>query len=227
MGTTERLNGPSAGLSRIAEWIVQKAVARLPASARERYREEWIADLRESRSIISKLYSALGMFFAARDISRILTLADGISGAISSQLRQGNLYKGPDRVEPKIELKVTWEKGGLYPLLFGGRPDFKVDIERSRLPEVNEKELVKHLLEIEAKYPLHFAGRLPRGAAAHVFDDDAIDLLAEKREGLSLLDLAGAEIELAERLGRPVGIVLKSGLKGADRENILALVQPL
>jgi hypothetical protein len=97
------------------------------------------------------------MFFAARDISRILTLADGISGAISSQLRQGNLYKGPDRVEPKIELKVTWQKGGLYPLLFGGRPDFKVDIERSRLPEVNEKELVKHLLEIEAKYPLHFA----------------------------------------------------------------------
>ena len=68
---------------------------------------------------------------------------------------------------------------------------------------------------------------LPRGTAAHVSEDDAIDLLAEMREGLSLLSLVGAELDLADRIGRPVGIVLVSGLKGADGERVKASARPL
>lgn len=62
--------------------------------------------------------------------------------------------------------------------------------------------LVAAVQDIEARYPLRVLGRLPRGAAARVFGEDALDLLAKKRKGLSLLTLAGAEIDLAERFER-------------------------
>jgi hypothetical protein len=84
-----------------------------------------------------------------------------------------------------------------------------------------------HLQAVEEKFPLHFVGLLPRGAAAHVPEEDAIDLLAEKRSGLSLLGLAGAEIELGKRLGRPVGIVLVSGLRGEEGQRVKASARPL
>jgi hypothetical protein len=93
--------------------------------------------------------------------------------------------------------------------------------------QIDRKQLLAHLQAVEDKFPLHFVGLLPRGAAAHVFEQDAIDLLAEKREGLSLLSLAGAEIALAEKIGRPVGIVLVSGLRGDDGERVKASARPL
>ena len=40
-------------------------------------------------------------------------------------------------------------------------------------------------------------GLLPRGSAAHVFEEDALDFLAEKRPGLDLLGLCEAEVDLA------------------------------
>jgi predicted nucleotidyltransferase len=60
-----------------------------------------------------------------------------------------------------------------------------------------------------------------------VFGDDAVDLLAEKLPGLSLTSLTGAEIDLSTRLKRPVGIVLKSELKGREEEEVLGEMQPL
>ena len=93
--------------------------------------------------------------------------------------------------------------------------------------QIDRKKLLEHLLAVEDKFPLRFVGLLPRGAAAHVFEDDAVDLLAEMREGLSLLTLVGAEHALAERIGRPVGIVLVSGLRGEDGERVKASARPL
>ena len=87
--------------------------------------------------------------------------------------------------------------------------------------------LVSAVQAIEALYPLRVLGRLPRGAAVHVFGEDALDLLAKKREGLSLLTLAGAEVDLAERLGRPVGIVLTSELHGQEAIRLTEAVRPL
>ena len=79
---------------------------------------------------------------------------------------------------------------------------------------------------MEDRFPLHFVGLLERGSAPHVFGEDAIDLLAEKRDGLSLLGLAKAEVELSERIGHPVGIVLVSGLKGDYGDRVKASVRP-
>jgi predicted nucleotidyltransferase len=95
------------------------------------------------------------------------------------------------------------------------------------IQQIDRQRFLDHLHAVEAKFPLHFVGTLPRGTAAHVFEDDAIDLLAEMREGLSLLSLAGAEVELSDRLGRPVGIVLVGGLRGDYGERVKASARPL
>ena len=84
-----------------------------------------------------------------------------------------------------------------------------------------------HVATIEAKYPIKILGILPRGAAAHVFEVTALDLLAEKKSGLSLLGLCDAEVDLAELIGRPVGIVLVSGLRGREAEEFPRLMQPM
>jgi predicted nucleotidyltransferase len=93
--------------------------------------------------------------------------------------------------------------------------------------QIDRRILLAQLQAVEQKFPLRFVGLLPRGSAAHVFGDDAVDLLAEKRPGLSLTSLTGAEIDLSKRLKRPVGIVLKSELKGREEMEVLAEVQPL
>jgi predicted nucleotidyltransferase len=94
-------------------------------------------------------------------------------------------------------------------------------------PDINRSILRMHVAAIEAKYPIKIVGLLPRGSVGHVFDDNAIEFLAEKRPGLSLLDLAGAEVDLGDLLGRQVGIVLVSGLKGHEAEEFPRLVEPV
>jgi hypothetical protein len=93
--------------------------------------------------------------------------------------------------------------------------------------QIDRRVLLAHLHATEEKFPLRFVGLLPRGSAPHVSGDDAVEFLAEKGEGLSLLGLASAEVELSDRLGRPVGIILRSELHGNDETRILAGLQPL
>src|SRR6267142_1260119 len=93
--------------------------------------------------------------------------------------------------------------------------------------QIDRENLRHHLHDIEEKYPLRIVGFLARGSAPHVFGDDALDFLAEKREGLSLLSLASAEVDLSDKLGHPVGIVLRSELHGNDAVRVLATFQPL
>ena len=93
--------------------------------------------------------------------------------------------------------------------------------------QIDHRILLTHLHAAEEKFPLRFVGLLPRGSAPHVFGDDAVNFLAEKKPGLSLLDVAEAEVELTDRLGRPVGIILRSELHGDDAKRILAELQPL
>jgi hypothetical protein len=94
-------------------------------------------------------------------------------------------------------------------------------------PVIHRSILKQRVATVEAKHPIKLLGLLPRGSAAHIFDEDALDFLGEKRSGLDLLGLCEAEVELAGLLGRPVGIVLVSGLKGADGERVGASVRPL
>jgi predicted nucleotidyltransferase len=94
-------------------------------------------------------------------------------------------------------------------------------------PDINRSILRMHVAAIEAKYPIKIIGLLPRGSVGHVFEDSALDFLAEKRPGLSLLELSGAEIDLAEKLGRPVGIVLVSGLRDREAEEFPRTVEAI
>ena len=94
-------------------------------------------------------------------------------------------------------------------------------------PDVNRSILRMHIAAIEAKHPLKILGLLPRGSAAHIFDDNALDFLAEKRPGLDLLGLSQAQVDLSDLLGRPVGIVLVSGLKGREAVELPRLLEPV
>lgn len=95
------------------------------------------------------------------------------------------------------------------------------------MPIPNRSILRMHVAAIEEKYPIRIVGLLPRGGVGHVFDDNALDFLAERREGLSLLGLSGAEVDLADKLGRPVGIVLVSGLRDREAEEFPKIVEPI
>jgi predicted nucleotidyltransferase len=94
-------------------------------------------------------------------------------------------------------------------------------------PDINRSILRMHIATIEAKYPIKIVGLLPRGSVGHVFEDDALDFLAEKRPGLDGLELVKAELNLSELLGRPAGIVLVSGLKGREAEEFPRVVEPV
>src|SRR5947209_3010737 len=65
-------------------------------------------------------------------------------------------------------------------------------------PIINRSALLHHIRAIEEKYRLTIAGFLPRGIAAHIDHEKAVDFLADKKPGLSLLDLASAEIDLGD-----------------------------
>jgi hypothetical protein len=91
--------------------------------------------------------------------------------------------------------------------------------------EIDRRILLTHLRAIEERLPLRFVGLLAPGSATHVFGDDAVNFLAEGQPNASLLDVAQAEVELSERLGRPVAIILRSELHGADAQRILAGLQ--
>ena len=94
-------------------------------------------------------------------------------------------------------------------------------------PVLNRPILKHHVSTIEAAHPIKILGLLPRGSAAHVFEEGALDFLAEKRPGLDLLGLSQAEADLGNLLGRPVGIVLVSGLKGREAEEFPKALEPL
>ncbi len=82
-----------------------------------------------------------------------------------------------------------------------------------------------HIAAVEGMFPLRFIGALPRGCVGHVneADESALEFLAEDLQGLSLLDLCKAEIELGRRLGRSVGIVLHGGLKSDEAARLANL----
>lgn len=94
-------------------------------------------------------------------------------------------------------------------------------------PDAYRHILRHHVATVEGKYPLKVIGLLPRGSAVHVHEGDALDFLAKKRLGLSLLDVAQAEVDLANALGRPVGIVLTSEVRGEEAARLTAAARPL
>ncbi|HYF56514.1 MAG TPA: hypothetical protein VEA41_19830 [Salinarimonas sp.] len=83
-------------------------------------------------------------------------------------------------------------------------------------PVIPRAILRRHAATIEARFPPKVLGLLPQGSAGHVRDPDGLAFLAEKSGSLNLLDLCDAELALSDVVGRPVGIVLVSGLQGRE-----------
>jgi hypothetical protein len=94
-------------------------------------------------------------------------------------------------------------------------------------PDINRSILRMHVAAVEARHPIKIIGLLPRGSVGHVCHGDALEFLAEKKAGLDLLGLAEAEGDLAERLGRSVGIVLVSGLRDQEAIEFPRVVEPI
>lgn len=94
-------------------------------------------------------------------------------------------------------------------------------------PDISRSILRMHVATIEARHPLKIIGLLPKGTLAPVGSDDDLAFLAEKGPGLSLLGLSQAEIDLGDLLGRPVEIILVSGLTGSEAVDFPRLVQPI
>jgi hypothetical protein len=92
-------------------------------------------------------------------------------------------------------------------------------------PVIPRAILRHHVATIEARFPLKILGQLPTGAAAHV--PDGLSFLAEKQAGLNLLGLCDAEVALSDLLGRPVGIVLVTGLTGREADEFPRQIHPL
>ena len=84
-------------------------------------------------------------------------------------------------------------------------------------PDINRSILRMHIAAIEAEVSdQDHRAAAARKRRARLRADIALDFLAEKRPGLDLLGLASAEVDLGDLLGRPVGIVLVSGLQGRE-----------
>jgi hypothetical protein len=94
-------------------------------------------------------------------------------------------------------------------------------------PVIPRAILRHHVATIEDRFPLKVLGLLPPGAAAHILDPDGLSFLAEKREGLNLLIMCDAEVALSDLVGRLVGIVLVSGLKGREAQDFPRFVEAL
>lgn len=94
-------------------------------------------------------------------------------------------------------------------------------------PDSYRSILRHHVAAVEARRPLKIICMLPSGTFGHWSGDDDIEFLAEKKEGLSLLGLTGAEVDLSDLLGKPVRIVLVSELSGKDVDELSAQAQPL
>jgi hypothetical protein len=62
----------SAHVEPMARWIIGKAVERLPAEDRDRFREEWVAHLGEIPGTVRKLGHALGCYIGATAITQVL-----------------------------------------------------------------------------------------------------------------------------------------------------------
>jgi two-component sensor histidine kinase len=56
----------------MARWIIEKAVQRLPAENRKRFREEWLAHLEEVPSAVRKLWHAFGCYLCATKVARVV-----------------------------------------------------------------------------------------------------------------------------------------------------------
>jgi hypothetical protein len=60
----------NASAPAVARWIVRRAVLRLPPELRERYTEQWLADLQDIPGPLAKLWTAVGFVVSTGALGR-------------------------------------------------------------------------------------------------------------------------------------------------------------
>ena len=76
--------------------------------------------------------------------------------------------------------------------------------------------------ELKRRYPIREIGVFGSYARGEETPDSDLDLLVDLGPGLTLIDLAGLELELSDRLGLPVELAIKDALKPRIQGRILA-----
>ncbi len=94
-------------------------------------------------------------------------------------------------------------------------------------PVIPRAILRHHVATIEARYPIKVLGQLPRDSAAYVEGENRMVFLTEKRPGLNLLTFCDAQVQLSDLLGRPVELILISGLKDREAAELPRLAEPI
>jgi predicted nucleotidyltransferase len=74
---------------------------------------------------------------------------------------------------------------------------------------IDRSALLHHIRTIEARYPLRVLGFVPAEEVRHVEGGADVAFFVEKAGDLSLIELAGAENELTDLLGRRIGLLLR------------------
>jgi predicted nucleotidyltransferase len=83
-------------------------------------------------------------------------------------------------------------------------------------------ELRQLQTELQARYPIRAIGVFGSYARGEQRPDSDLDLVIDLGPGLTLIDLARIETELAQRLGLPVELAIKDALKPRIEKRILA-----
>lgn len=98
-----------AWLPKLAHRVIDRATRGVPESERDRYREEWYADLEEFPGKLSKLFRAIGFYRGATKIQQFTPVANSVDEYRQSDLLEQSelevLFFLSDRFEVEIQKK--------------------------------------------------------------------------------------------------------------------------
>ena len=76
--------------------------------------------------------------------------------------------------------------------------------------------------ELKKRYPIREMGIFGSYVRGEQREDSDLDVLVDLGDGMTLIDLAGLQLELAEALGLRVDLAMKDALKPRIEKRILA-----
>jgi hypothetical protein len=142
-----------ARMEPLARWAIHKAVERLPADDRERFREEWLAHLHQLAGGPAKLLHAFGCYLGAGKLGDVLAKQPNQAHWPSTVEEAGRLIKyyiETDREMSKLIFQVltiqALRKGGppaeyFFRLIREGKSTTDIGDERVILDEFEQRKL--------------------------------------------------------------------------------------
>ena len=88
-------------------------------------------------------------------------------------------------------------------------------------------ELKRLQPELKKRYPIREMGVFGSWVRGEQTEDSDLDVLVDFHDRVTLIDVAGLQIELSDALGVEVDLVMKSALKPRIGQRILSEVHPL